>query len=122
MTGQELFDILANPAFWIAVLRIATPLILGTLGVLLCELLTGARPYRLSDVPGTVGGEAVVRFATPSASQLRGDIDDILLKALHERPEQRYAKVEAMAADIVRHLQAASSWRLSCPGRWSSGA
>lgn len=33
----ELFDILANPAFWVAVLRIATPLILGTLGVLLCE-------------------------------------------------------------------------------------
>ena len=34
---MELFDILANPAFWEAVLRIATPLILGTLGVLLCE-------------------------------------------------------------------------------------
>jgi len=33
----ELFDILANPAFWIATLRVATPLILGTLGVLLCE-------------------------------------------------------------------------------------
>ena len=33
----DLPDILANPAFWIAVLRIATPLILGTLGVLLCE-------------------------------------------------------------------------------------
>jgi simple sugar transport system permease protein len=33
----ELFDILSNPAFWVAVLRIATPLILGTLGVLLCE-------------------------------------------------------------------------------------
>ena len=33
----ELFDILANPSFWVAVLRIATPLILGTLGVLLCE-------------------------------------------------------------------------------------
>ena len=33
----ELLDILANPQFWIAVLRIATPLILGTLGVLLCE-------------------------------------------------------------------------------------
>lgn len=30
-------DILANPAYWIAVLRIATPLLLGTLGVLLCE-------------------------------------------------------------------------------------
>jgi simple sugar transport system permease protein len=37
MTGHEFIDVLANPAFWIAVLRIATPLILGTLGVLLCE-------------------------------------------------------------------------------------
>ena len=34
---SDFFDILANPAFWVAVLRIATPLILGTLGVLLCE-------------------------------------------------------------------------------------
>ncbi len=33
----DFLDILVNPAFWIAVLRIATPLILGTLGVLLCE-------------------------------------------------------------------------------------
>ena len=33
----EILDILANPAFWTAVLRIATPLILGTLGVLMCE-------------------------------------------------------------------------------------
>ncbi|WP_225782812.1 ABC transporter permease [Xenophilus sp. Marseille-Q4582] len=33
----DLLDILANPAYWIAVLRIATPLVLGTLGVLLCE-------------------------------------------------------------------------------------
>ena len=30
-------DIMANAAFWVAVLRIATPLIFGTLGVLLCE-------------------------------------------------------------------------------------
>ncbi|TFZ08139.1 ABC transporter permease [Ramlibacter humi] len=34
---SELPDLLANPALWIAVLRIATPLVLGTLGVLLCE-------------------------------------------------------------------------------------
>ena len=33
----EFLDILTNPAFWVAVLRIATALILGTLGVLLCE-------------------------------------------------------------------------------------
>jgi general nucleoside transport system permease protein len=33
----ETFDLLASLPFWVAVLRIATPLILGTLGVLLCE-------------------------------------------------------------------------------------
>ncbi|MGA0572684.1 ABC transporter permease [Variovorax sp. VNK109] len=34
---MEILDTLLNPAFWTAVLRIATPLILGTLGVLWCE-------------------------------------------------------------------------------------
>ena len=34
---SELMDILANSAFWVAVLRTATPLLLGTLGVMLCE-------------------------------------------------------------------------------------
>jgi ABC-type uncharacterized transport system permease subunit len=33
----ELLDILSNLSFWEALLRIATPLILGTLGLLLCE-------------------------------------------------------------------------------------
>lgn len=34
---MEWFDLLSTTAFWVAVLRLATPLILGTLGVLLCE-------------------------------------------------------------------------------------
>ena len=34
---SDIADILSNAAFWVAVLRIATPLIFGTLGVLLCE-------------------------------------------------------------------------------------
>ena len=34
---MEWMDLLGSSAFWIAVLRLATPLILGTLGVLLCE-------------------------------------------------------------------------------------
>ena len=33
----ETLDLLFGAPFWVAVLRIATPLILGTLGVLLCE-------------------------------------------------------------------------------------
>ena len=34
---SELLELLAAAPFWVSVLRIATPLILGTLGVLLCE-------------------------------------------------------------------------------------
>jgi ABC-type uncharacterized transport system permease subunit len=34
---SDILAVLANPDFWVAVLRIATPLIFGTLGVLLCE-------------------------------------------------------------------------------------
>ncbi|MBA4110903.1 MAG: ABC transporter permease [Leptothrix sp. (in: Bacteria)] len=33
----EVWDLVAQSSFWIAVLRMATPLLLGTLGVLLCE-------------------------------------------------------------------------------------
>lgn len=32
-----LFDMLVSSSFWVATLRVATPLILGTLGVLICE-------------------------------------------------------------------------------------
>lgn len=35
--GSEIVELLGTASFWVAVLRIATPLILGTLGVLLCE-------------------------------------------------------------------------------------
>lgn len=34
---SEVFSNLVEPSFWVAVLRIATPLIFGTLGILLCE-------------------------------------------------------------------------------------
>ncbi|MBL8343264.1 MAG: ABC transporter permease [Rubrivivax sp.] len=34
---SEALELIGSSAFWVAVLRIATPLILGTLGVLLCE-------------------------------------------------------------------------------------
>jgi simple sugar transport system permease protein len=37
MSGADILGIFANVDFWSAVLRIATPLIFGTLGALLCE-------------------------------------------------------------------------------------
>lgn len=34
---MEWMDLLGSASFWIATLRLATPLVLGTLGVLMCE-------------------------------------------------------------------------------------
>ena len=35
---------------------------------------------------------------------LRGDLDNIILKALHKDPERRYALAEALSMDVERHL------------------
>ena len=37
--------------------------------------------------------------------QLKGDLDNIVLKALRKEPSRRYASVEQLAEDIRRHLQ-----------------
>ena len=37
--------------------------------------------------------------------RLKGDLDNIVLKALRKEPERRYASVEQLAEDIRRHLQ-----------------
>ena len=39
-----------------------------------------------------------------SASQLKGDLDNIILKALKKEPERRYQSVELFSEDIRRHL------------------
>lgn len=100
-------------------------------GVLLYRLLTGRKPYDLSGHAtveimriicetqptrpsatfGKHGGDDVVerarvRGGTPDRlrRQLMGDLDAIVLKALHKEPERRYASAAALAEDIERHL------------------
>lgn len=69
------------------------------LGVMLYELLTGKRPHASADL---------VRPSASAPAELRrrlqGDLDVILLTALRKEPERRYASVEALAADVRRHL------------------
>jgi serine/threonine-protein kinase len=82
------------------------------LGVLLHELLLGLRPdgnraRRPSSRVGEPGRQADGTRAIDGAQlrkQLRGDLDNILLKALDPEPKRRYASAGALADDIERHL------------------
>ncbi len=85
-----------------------------SLGVVLYELLSGQRPYKLKAASAAALEDAVVSLEVPLASsfatdkararQLRGDLDTILAKALKKAPGERYATVDAFAADLERHL------------------
>ncbi len=96
-----------------------------SLGVILFELLTGKRPYEMDSknygeiirvvcetnppVPSRIGGS--------DGAKLRGDLDNIILKALRKEPELRYSSVEQMTEDIRRHrahlpvTAGSGSWR-----------
>jgi serine/threonine protein kinase len=84
-----------------------------SLAVILFELVTGHTPYSPKRNTPAALEEAVLRDEPRLASsvalsrearELRGDIDTILAKALKKSPHERYASVEAFAADIERHL------------------
>ena len=87
-----------------------------SLGALLYELLSDQKPHRFSTTPPTreelalVVGEQVppppsaVASHGQTARLLRGDLDAIVLFAMHKEPGMRYATVADLAADIRRHL------------------
>jgi len=85
-----------------------------SLGVILFELLTGTRPYKLKRPSAAALEEAIAEQEPPLGStvavrqefrrQLRGDLDAILNQALKKRPEQRYAAVSEVRAEIERYL------------------
>jgi serine/threonine-protein kinase len=84
------------------------------LGVLLHELLLGLRPdgsptrrpsSRVSEIDAPHGNGSVRALAPLQLrSVLRGDLDNILLKALEPEPQRRYASAGALADDIERFL------------------
>jgi serine/threonine protein kinase len=92
-----------------------------SLGVLLYELLTGSRPYGASGDSLNQQMRAVTDAEPPRPSthqaELRGDLDNITLKALHKDLAPRYATVDQLSDDLLRHLNGepvtarAATWR-----------
>ncbi|MGE0127250.1 MAG: protein kinase [Blastocatellales bacterium] len=87
-----------------------------SLGVLLYELLTDQRPYQFkSPAFGEIArviceeeperpSERVKPADQLLSRNLRGDLDQIALKALRKEPEHRYQSVTQLSDDIQRHL------------------
>jgi serine/threonine-protein kinase len=81
-----------------------------SLGVVLYECLTGKRPYAIAgqNVDEILSLVTTQQITLPSRGSdrgdMRGDVDNIVLKALRADPETRYRSVEKMADDVRRHL------------------
>jgi eukaryotic-like serine/threonine-protein kinase len=81
-------------------------------GAVLYELVTGRPPLRVSgsalEILETICKTEPPRPSTvaptPRTRELAGDLDNIILKALHKDPERRYASVEQLSDDLGRWL------------------
>jgi serine/threonine protein kinase len=87
-----------------------------SLGVLLFELLTGARPYSLRDLTPAAAEKVVLEqeprrpssvkeLSKGARAELSGDLDRIVLMAMEKDPSRRYLSAEEFSQDLQRFLE-----------------
>ncbi len=100
--------------------RITTASDIYSLGVLLYKILTGEQPYKITSsspiaISKIIKEENVTKPSDKVKvtsninhekiyNQLKGDLDNIILKAMDKDPERRYASVEQFSEDLKRYL------------------
>ncbi len=97
--------------------RIGTASDIYALGVILFELLTGEKPYKLNAENQIELQKAILQTEPTKPSRIQNaklkiqnsekidkDIDNIILKTLRKNPNRRYSSVQEFSEDIRRHL------------------
>jgi len=98
--------------------RITTSTDIYSLGIILFKLLTGTYPYDFKQTFSVDNlREVTAEDPMPPSKarnpnqprsidrlRLKGDIDNIVLKAISKEPEQRYSTIEQFSADIWRFI------------------
>lgn len=117
--GQLLTLLYASPE-QVSGEEISTATDVYAMGVVLFELLTGSMPYKLGRESRGALEEAILTGDPlrpservddlPRQRSLRGDLDTIVLKALHKVPSERYPTIAAFADDL-------EAWRDARPVR-----
>ncbi|HTT01460.1 MAG TPA: serine/threonine-protein kinase [Steroidobacteraceae bacterium] len=78
------------------------------LGMTLYLVLAGQHPFAAATGKSALGLRTALESEPPRAStwnrELRGDLDNILAKALRPQPQDRYASVDGFAEDLRRFL------------------
>lgn len=89
-----------------------------SLGVLLYEVLTDCHPIQIDSYSPSAISKAITEYSVKKPSEqlfaseqssknyknLKGDLDNIVLKAMHKDPDQRYASVQEFNDDLLRYL------------------